>query len=81
MQQSYHKETSSFTTAVHAIVPELTEDEQGLFKTWMPLMIDEESWNGQIENYFVSCQTEIYDNSKLHEIATHATTRIQNQTT
>jgi len=72
---------NNFLKAVHAIVPELTEDEQGLFKTWMPLTIDEESWNCRIEDYFVSCQTEIYDDSKLHEIATRATTRMQNQTT
>jgi len=72
---------NNFLKAVHAIVPELTEDEQGLFKTWMPLMIDEESWNCRIEDYFVSYQTKIYDDPKLHEIATHMTTCMQNQTT
>ena len=35
----------NFLNAIQACMPELTENEQGLFKKWIPLTLNEEAWN------------------------------------
>ena len=53
--------------AIHACLPEFSKDNQGLFTKWTQLTMDEEAWNSWIEEFFVSCQSEIYDETEQDE--------------
>ena len=56
---------NNFINALHACLPELTKNEEGLFKKWVPLTMNEES--------------EIYDDVvEQDEITQRAITRMQN---
>ena len=59
---------NNFLNAIHAYLPELPEDDQGLFKKWTQLTMDEEAWNSWIKDFFISCQSEIYDETEQDEI-------------
>jgi len=69
---------NNFLDAIHACLPELIEDDQGLFKKWTQLTMGEEAWNSQIEDFFVWCRSEIYDKTEQDEITQRAITRMQN---
>ena len=70
---------NNFLTAIQACLPELSEnDDQGLFKIWGQAASDEEAWNCRIEDYFVSCQSEIYDDTEQDTITQRAVMRLQN---
>jgi len=69
---------NNFLNAIHACLPELTEDDQGLFKKWTQLTMDEEAWNSRIDDFFVSCQSEICDETEQDEITQRAITCMQN---
>jgi hypothetical protein len=70
---------NNFLTAIQACLPELSEiDDQGLFKIWGKAASDEEAWNCRIEDYFVSCQSEIYDDTEQDTITQRAVMRMQN---
>ena len=69
---------NNFLNAIHTCLPELTKDDQGLFKKWTQLTIDEEAWNSWIEDFFVSCQSENYDKMEQDEITQHTIMCMQN---
>jgi len=43
----------------------------------VPLAMDEEAWNWRIEDFFVSCQSEIYDDAHSTRDNAHADSTTQ----
>ena len=69
---------NNLLNAIHACLPELTKDVQGLFKKWTQLSMEEEVWNSWIQDFFILCQSEFCDEMEQDEITQCASTCMQN---